>query len=140
MKSNEDFRQEFQSTTWETMLKTLFSYFGEHGVLYKFPGDFMNVRGSFTALLDHKFKEIAKKRIDFGSLPNRSAVDLDSLQKIETAIKEGKINPYSDYDDLIMLINFLVGVQFMLRGRAEHANLTWSNLQILEIASGKYLG
>ena len=28
----------------------------------------------------------------------------------------------------------------MLRGRAEHANLTWSNFRISEITSGKYAG
>ena len=140
MKSDDAFCREFQSTTWETMLKTLFSYFGEYGVLYKHPGDFINVRGAYTALLDHKFREIAKERIDFGSLPNRSAIDFASFLKVENAVKEGKIDPYSVYNDLIMLVNFLVGVQFMLRGRAEHANLTWSNFRISEITSGKYAG
>ena len=26
----------YQSTTWETMLKVLFSFFGEHGIQYKY--------------------------------------------------------------------------------------------------------
>ena len=122
------------------MLKTLFSYFGEFGVLCKHPSDFTYVRGTYTALLDHKFNEIAKERDDFGSLPNRSAIDISFLHKIENAIKEGKIKPYTVYDDLILLVNFLVGVHFMLRGRAEHENITWSNFRISEITSGKYLG
>ena len=122
------------------MLKTLFSYFAEYGVLYKHPGDFTSVRGAYTALLDHKFNEISKICVDFGSLPNRSAIDIASYNKIENAIKEGNIKPHSDYDDLMMLINFLVGVQFMLRGRNEHASLTWSHFRISEITSGKYLG
>ena len=46
MKKEDRFSREFQSTTWDTMLKTLFSYFGEYGVLYKHPGDFTNVRGA----------------------------------------------------------------------------------------------
>ena len=127
MKNEDRFSREFQSTSWDTMLKTLFLYFGEFGVLYKHPSDFTNVRGAYTALLDHKFNEIVKERVDFGSLPNRSAIDISSFHKIGIAIKEGMIKPYTVYDDLILLINFLVGVHFMLRGRAEHASLTGSN-------------
>ena len=140
MKKEDAFSQEFQSTSWETMLKTLFLYFGEFGVLYKHPSDFTNVRGAYTALLDYKFNKIAKERVDFGSLPNRSAIDISFFNKIGIIIKEGMIKPYTVYDDLILLINFLVGVHFMLRGRAKHASLTWSNFRILEITSGKYLG
>ena len=127
MKKEDRYSREFQSTTWDTMLKTLFSHFGEYGVLYKHPSDFTNVRGTYTALLDHKFNKIAKEHVDFGSLPNRSAIDIASYNKIASAIKEGKIKPHSDYNDLIMLVNFLVGVQFMLQERTEHATLTWSN-------------
>ena len=47
---------------------------------------------------------------------------------------------YAVCDDLILLLNFFVGVHFMLRGRAKHANLTWSNFRILDITSVKYLG
>ena len=85
-------------------------------MLYKHPNDFMNVRGAYTALLDHKFNQIAKDQIDYGSLFNRSAIDMASFTKICSAIKEGKIKPYTVYDDLIMLVSFLVGIHFMLRG------------------------
>ena len=64
------------------MLKTLFLYFGEFRVLYKHPSDFTKIRGTYTALLDHKFNEIAKERIDIRSLPNRSAIDISSFHKI----------------------------------------------------------
>ena len=140
MKNEDGFSREFQSTSWDTMLKTLFSYFGEFRALYKHPSDFTNVRGTYTALLDHKFNEIAKECVDFGSLPNRSAINLSFFDKIANAIKEGKIKPYTVYDDLMMLINFLVGVHFMLRGRAKYTTLTWSNFRILDITSGKYTG
>ena len=69
-----------------TMLKTLFLYFGEFGVLYKHPSDFTNVRGAYKALLDHKFNEIAKERVDFRSLPNSSAIYISSFDTIENAI------------------------------------------------------
>ena len=73
-----EFQNEYQPTSWDTMLKNLFSYFAEKGIQYKHPNDFLNIRGTYTAVLDHKFAIIAKSRSDFGSLPNRSAIDLAS--------------------------------------------------------------
>ena len=122
------------------MLKTLFCYFGEHGVLYKHPTDFMNGRGTYTAVLDRKVAKISKARVDFGSLPNRSAIDMASYSKIVQAIKVGNLKPYDEYNDLILLVNFLLGVTFMLRGRKEHHAITWSNFRFLTVASGKYTG
>ena len=80
---------EFQSITWDTMLKTLFSYFGEHGVQYKHPTNFMAGRGTYTAVLNHKFAMISKARVDFGSLPNRSTIDMASFAKVREALREG---------------------------------------------------
>ena len=80
---------EFQSTSWDTMMKTLFSYFGEHGVQYKHPTDFMAGRGTYTAVLNHKFAMISKARVDFGSLPNRIAIDMASFAKVREALREG---------------------------------------------------
>ena len=134
------FAYEYQSTTWDTMLKTLFSYFGEHGVLYKHPTDFMTGRGTYAAVLDQKFAKISRERVDFGSLPNRSAIYMASFPKIVKAIKEGNLKPYDEYDDLILLVNFLLGVTFMLRGRKEHHTLTWRNFRFSKVASGKYAG
>ena len=87
MKNEDPLSQEFQSTTWDTMLKTLFLYFGEFGVQNKHPSNFTNVRGADTALLDHKFNEVTKECIDFGSLPIRSDIDISSFHKIANAIK-----------------------------------------------------
>ena len=118
---------EFQSTTWDTMLKTLFSYFGEHGVQYKHPTDFMAGRGTYTAVLNHNFAMISKARVDFGSLPNRSTIDMASFAKVCEALREGWLKPYENFSHLTMLVNFLMGVTFMLRGREEQATLTWKN-------------
>ena len=109
-------------------------------MLYKHPSDFTNVGGAYRVLLDYKFDEIAKERVDFGSLPNSSVINISSFDKIANAIKVGKIKPCTVYDDFMMLINFLVGIHFMWRGRAEHATLILSNFQISDITSGKYLG
>ena len=131
---------EYQSTTWDTMLKTLFSFFAENGIMYKHPTDFMNGRGTYTAVLNTKFAAIAKERIDFGSLPNRSAIDMSSFDKVRQAINEEWLKPHENFSDLTLLINFLLGVTFMLRGRDEHCQLTWSNIQFSTVTSGRFLG
>ena len=130
-------------------MKNLFSFFAEHGVQYKqsndflnhkHPNNFLNHRGTYTAVLDHKFAIITKSRTDFGSLSNRSAIDLAFYPKIEEAIKSNKIMSYTNYNNMFMLFKFLVGVLFILRGGKEQAGLTRSNFCLLNVTSGKYLG
>ena len=53
----------YQSSIWDTILKTLFLYFGEHGVQYKHPTDFMAGHSTYTAVLNPKFAMIAKSKI-----------------------------------------------------------------------------
>ena len=104
------------------MLKCLFSSFVEYGILYKHPADFFNQRGTYTAVLDNKFTAISKERDDFGSMSNRSAIDLASHSNFDHTISANKIMPNSNNEDMILLINFLVCVTFMLRGGKENAN------------------
>ena len=116
------------------MLKILSLFFAEHGVQYEQSYDFLNHWGTYIAFLDRKFKIIAKSRTNFGSLPNRSAINLASYPKIEEAIKSNKIMLHTNY------FNFLVWVAFILRGGKEQASLTWSNFCLSNVAPGKYLG
>ena len=109
-----EFQNEYQPTSWDTMLKNLFSYFAKKGVQCKHHNVFLNHRGTYTAMLDHEFAIIAKRLSNFGSLPNRSAIDLTSYPKIDEAVKANRILPYSNYNDMILLLNFLVEVSFML--------------------------
>ena len=122
------------------MLKILFSSLGENGVLFKHPTDFSKVRDSYTTYLDNKFAVIAKARSDFSSLPNRSAVGLASYHKIDAVIRANRIMPFTNYDDMILLINFLVKVSFMLQGGKEQANLLWSNFRSFRVTSGQSIG
>ena len=82
---------------------------GRKGVQYKHPNDFLNHLDAYTALLDHKFAIIAKSRTYFGSLPNRSPIDLASFPKIEEAIKAMRIIQYTNHDNMIIFLIFLVG-------------------------------
>ena len=105
-----------QSSTWYPMLKTIFLYFGKHGAQYKHPTNFMAGRGTYTAVLNQKFAIIAKSRIDYDSTPNRSSIDLDSFKKICVALRGRWPKPYNNFSHLNMLVNFLMGVMFMLCG------------------------
>ena len=134
------YEYKYQSTSWDTMLKTLFSYFGEHGVQYKHPIDFMAGRGTYTAVLNHNFAMISKAGLDFGGLPNRSAIDMASFAKVREALREGWLKPYKNFSHLTMLVNCLMGVTFMLCGQEEQATLTWKNIRFSNVTSCKLMG
>ena len=53
---------EYQSTTWETMLNLLFSYFAEYGILYKHPKDYSLVKDTYISFLDKKFLIFLRKK------------------------------------------------------------------------------
>ena len=99
------------------MLKTLFSHFGKHGVQYKHPTNIMVGWGTYTAGLNHKFAMITNARVDFGSLPNRSAIDMVSFANVCVALREGWLKPYENFSHLTMLVNSLMRVTFMIQGR-----------------------
>ena len=120
-------------------VEVTYLHFAEYGILYKHPKDFSLGKGTYIAILEKKIS-IPKERIDFGALPNQSAIDLDSFQKIGKAIKENKLRPYKNYKDVIMLLNFLIGLTFMLQGRDEHKELCWSNFKFSTVESGKFSG
>ena len=134
------FACEFQSNTWDTNPKSLFSYFSKKGVNYIHPNDFMKSCGCYVPVLNEKFSWIANSCIDFGSLPNRSEIDLDYFKKVKKAIKTQSLHPYEDHKHLLYLLKFLIRVTFMLQGRKEHKNLTWSHIRFSTITFTKCSG
>ena len=122
------------------MLKTLFSYFGEHDVQCKHPTDFLVSWGTYTAILNHKFAIIVKARLYFGSLLNWRAIDMASFAKVCVTLREGRLKPYDNFYHLTMLVNFQMGVTFMLLGCEGQAQLTWRNIRFSTVTSGKFVG
>ena len=55
-------------------------------------------------------------------------------------MKENKLRPFDNFEDMIMLLNFLIGVTFMLRGCDEHYELCWSNFKFSTVESGNFAG
>ena len=124
MKETDKHAYEYQSTTWDTCFKSLFSQFKKLGVLYNYPSDFKK-DGSFVAYQNERFLEIAKDRNDSGLLPNRGEVDIDSQTKISAAIDDGRLKPNDVFSDLIHLVMWLVGSLFMMCGGNEQTELKW---------------
>ena len=112
------------------MLKTLFFYFAEHRIQYKHPNDFKLGKGTFVAVSNKKFLEIPKERKDFGFMPNKNAIDMTSLPKISNEILIVNLKHHDNFEHLIMLLNFLIGFTFMLRGRDKHHEMLRLILQI----------
>ena len=137
MTVTQPFEFENLSTSWKTLIKSLFSFISVYGVLYKHNTDFWTGRGTYTTVLDCKFTKISRERNNFGTLPNRIAIDMVFYPKIITAIKAGELKPHTLFDELIVLFDFLLGVTFMFWSWTEHAMLNWRNFQFLKVASGK---
>ena len=89
----------------------------------------MKSSGFYVDMLNEKFSWIANSCIHFGPLPNRSEIDLDSFKKVEEAIKTRSLCHYKGHKHLLYLLNFLIGVTFMLQDRKEYKNLTWSHIR-----------
>ena len=68
------------------------------------------------------------------------SIDFDSFRKIDNTIDENKLRPFDAWKEMIMLLNFLIGVTFMLSGHDEHKELCWSNFKFSTVESGKFAG
>ena len=139
LKKSDPFAMEFQSTTWDTNLKTLFSKFHSFNIMYNYPGDFQRP-GSFVAIQNKRFAEIAKERLDFGSLPNRGEVDPNAHDKVLKAFEDKRLKPDTNWTHLMYVLNWFIGTYFMLLGEMEHVDLVWGMFDIFTTTEGEYAG
>ena len=139
MKETDKHAYKYQSTTWDTCFKSLFSHFKKLGVLYNYPSDFKK-DGSFVAYQNEQCSKIAKDWNNFGLLLNCGEVDMDLQAKISTAIDDGCLKPNGVFSDLIHLVMWLVGSLFIMCGGKEQTELKWCNLAFCECLSGKFAG
>ena len=66
------------------------------------------------------------------------SIDFDSFRKIDNTIDENKLRPFDAWKEMIMLLNFLIGVTFMLSGHDEHKELCWSNFKFSTVESRQF--
>ena len=98
-------------------MKTLFGIFKSNGIKYGLR-DFEK-NGTFLANLYYRWKEIAKVRDDFGTLPYQSSFDCNLDDKLTFAVKNKILDYQNNYPHFLMLIIQLIGKSSMLRGPQE---------------------
>jgi len=108
---------EYQPSSVDTKLKTLFGIFKSNGIKYGLR-DFEK-NGTFLANLYYRWKEIAKVRDDFGTLPYQSSFDCNLDDKLTFAVKNKILDYQKNYNHFLMLIIQLIGKSSMLRGPQE---------------------
>ena len=102
------FPYKFQSTTWDTNLKSLFLYFSKKGMNYNHPNDFMKSSGSHVVLLNKKLAKslILVMTLHLFLIGARFTLTLSRKLKSQSRPK--------DHKHLLYLLNFLIGVTSML--------------------------
>ena len=125
----------YELTTWNTMLKVLFSHFRQQNILYNFMTDF-NGTGDFHSILTDDLKKGSKNIKDYGTLKNQAKFDYDGDNKIRTAIKNKVLNPFDNYEDLVRTVVYICGRYFALRGRKEISLLKWADFSFEKYEHG----
>ena len=82
-----------------------------------------NGTGDFHSILTDDLKKGSKNIKDYGTLKNQAKFDYDGDNKIRTAIKNKKLNPFDNYEDLVRTVVYICGRYFALRGRKEISRL-----------------
>ena len=108
---------EYQPSSFNTDIKTLFGIFKSHGIPYSYM-DFQKP-GTWLTWLYKLWEEAAKFRSDFGALPNQAQFDQSMDKKLLQAIQDGTLDYKNNYEHFVMLIMQLIGKIAMLRGNGE---------------------
>ena len=112
-----EFDFDYQPSTFDTDLKTIFGIFKSNGVNYTLK-DFEK-NGGFLAKLYSRWRDIATVREDFGALPFQADFDMEMDQKLSSAIETKALDYKHNYRHFMMLIIQLLGKSSMLRGAQE---------------------
>lgn len=98
--------------------KQLFAIFNANGIALK-QHDFKNYPDSYDTMWANRFAKASKERDDYGTRPNRAAVDTETDGKIRTAVEEKRFNPQGNYDDNLLLLNFRMIYDLQFRSGQE---------------------
>ena len=98
--------------------RMLFAVFHEQGVQYKMTKDF-KLKGDYLAFWRYVFAVTKKIQPEYGTRPNKACFDPLFREKQEMAIKEGKLDPYNNYDHFMMVLSEELMVCNILCGSKE---------------------
>jgi hypothetical protein len=124
-----------ESSTFVQYIKQLFTIFRKEGVEYDYLSDF-NKDGEFHAVTKAMWIKAGEEDQNFGSAQHKAAIDEEADTKIRTAIEKGHLRPFTDLVHLQMLLTFLFGRYFLLRGGKEIHRLEWKAISFGRYTSG----
>jgi hypothetical protein len=133
-KNSNDYGKQLQPSTWNKMLKYLFS---EKNINYHFANDF-NGDGEFHAVLTTLWAKQREEDPTFASGVGTSTFDMNADFKIREQFRSGKFNPFSmelteaAYKDRLKYAIYCLGRYFLCRGRSEIAYCEWKQVKFHE--------
>jgi hypothetical protein len=108
-----------QPNTLETHFKVLFSVFKSEQIHCQLQKDF-NGPGDFQACWKHAMAIAAEHRpLDCARKPNAAVADMSQMEKLRAFLEDGRLDPYGDYNHMMMVLPDLVLTTFILRGGEE---------------------
>lgn len=110
---------QYQPNSLETHFKVLFSVLKTNQIHYQFQKDF-NGPGDFQAYWKHAMGVAALHRpLDYARKPNAAVPDMSQKEKIRVQLRDGRLDPYKNYEHMVMLLADKVLTTFILRGGKE---------------------
>lgn len=85
------------------------------------------------------WQAIRAVRTSFGSRPNKYAINEEEDTQIRKSIMDGLIQ-IDILQDLQLILAWLIGKTFMLRGGGEHHELTWDRFSFGSVTDGNFVG
>ena len=126
-KSTKKTGEPIQPNTIQNRLKILFAYFKGQGIIYSLSTDF-NFDSGINAVLKNRFSIIAKEDSTYGTRITKRTITETDEAGIRKAVKKGTLD-LSNPQDIQIILNFLLGKYFCLRGRTEHAKIKWESIK-----------
>jgi hypothetical protein len=104
-------------------MSTIFNEFRmKKGMTYDFRTDF-NDKGQFHGVMIVNWNRIRQKDPKFGTKQHQAQFDWEADTKIRDAIQDGRLKPYKDPVHLQLVVLYVLGRQFLLRGCKEMSML-----------------
>jgi len=136
-RSQANFGKHLQPSTWNKLLKILFSNFHKKNINYHYANDF-NGEGEFHSVLMAQWTKMQEEDPTFASGTGTATFDMNADYKIREHFRSGKFNPFSTalteeaYKDRLKYAIYVLGRYFLCRGRSEIAFCCWDQVKFHE--------
>jgi len=131
------FRKQYQPSTWDTLLKYLFSIFRCKNIVYNYATDF-NGEGKFHGVLATMWAKEMEEDPEFTTGVNTATCDMNADFKLREQYRNGSFNPFTDaitkeaFDDRLKYAVYCLGCYFLRHGCKEIAFCHWKQIKFCE--------